>query len=463
MRTPAAPDAPARLTRARRRTPAIAPLVGLLLVAVALRAAWADDLPPAPTAFPVTAVAGTTVTAGTGSAAPEVAGPPAAPAAVPGASRPFTSVWGTATERSPVPGGARPMPSTSPAQDPATVALSAQARLPGDLAARLTTDPGFSAATVVRVGIRDLVGTWDAAGQRVDGLPAGWRYPLEVLAVEPAGYAAILDVPEVRSLQPGQALLSHSSAVVRRLGVGGRLRFADGTELTVAGVLPDALVGAGEVLVTTASPLAPTWAAYVLATRVDAGDEAPMERFAHLDGVTMIQVRGGEVPVLRHAPDLMAPSRLKRAFGEFAVADAPGRWFEQGASWQQAALQREDLPIVGTQACHTLMLQPLRAALQELVDRGLDHLIDPGDVGGCWAPRTQGARTPSSHAWGIAIDLNVQGNLMGATPTLAAEVVEVFTAYGFAWGGDWPLPDGMHFELVVDRPPGERWLAATGW
>jgi hypothetical protein len=31
------------------------------------------------------------------------------------------------------------------------------------------------------------------------------------------------------------------------------------------------------------------------------------------------------------------------------------------------------------------------------------------------------------------------------------EIIEVMASHGFTWGGDWPVPDGMHFELVVDR------------
>jgi hypothetical protein len=459
MRTTADPHAEARSARARRRTPAIAPLVGLLLVGAALHTAWAADLLPAPEPEGVIAPTGL-ATAGTTGA------PPGAPdgasevlsASVTAPSRAFTSIWETGADAAHPPSTRTTDPRSNPAADPATIALSAQRPLPADFVARLTADPAIEQVTVVRGGFRDLVTTWDADGEVVDQLGAGWRFPVEVLAVEPTGYARLLDVPEVLDLGPGDALLSESSAAVRRLGVGGRLRFTDGTEVRVAGVLPDTLLGAGEVVVTTASPLAPTFGLYVLARRSDAGDETVLERFREVGGTTLVQVRGGQVPVLRHAPDVMAPSRLKRAFGEFAISDAPDRWFEQSTAWQQAALERRELPIIGAQTCHVLLFDPLTAALEELVARGLDHVLDPADVGGCWGPRVQVVRAPSSHAWGISIDLNVATNGFGATPSLPREVVEVFTDNGFAWGGDWPVPDGMHFELVVDRPPGEHWL-----
>ncbi|MFP4310392.1 MAG: M15 family metallopeptidase [Nitriliruptoraceae bacterium] len=463
MRTTARAATTARSSRARRGAPAAIPLVGLVLVGLALRAAWGADLlpPPEPRAHLATTVPGSLAPRSEDAGSAVLA---SVATAATGDTRAFTSIWDRGPEAATGAQRAAP-PEANPASDPATIALSAQSRLPGDLAARLRADPAIEAATVVRAGYQDLVATWDAEGRAVDRTEAGWRYPIEVLAVEPAGYAALLQVPEVLDLGPGEALLSASSAVVRQVGVGGRLRVADGTEVRVAGVLPDPLVGAAEVLVTTASPLAPTWEAYVLARRADAGDEEVLRRFRNVAGTPLVQVRGGEVPVLRHAPDLMAPARLKRVFGEFAISDAPGRWFQQDAAWQAAALERRSLPIVGEQTCHVLLFDPLTAALEELVERDLDHLLDPGDVGGCWGPRVQVVRAPSTHAWGISIDLNVQTNGFGATPTLPAEVVEVFTRHGFAWGGDWVVPDGMHFELVVDRPPGERWIADpdAGW
>jgi hypothetical protein len=348
-------------------------------------------------------------------------------------------------------------PEPEPASDPATVVFSAHGDLPPDLAARAEADPALLAATLVRGDTLGLVATWDASGAAVDELPPDWRFPVEVLAVEPAGYVAVLGVDDVTTLAPDEALLSESSATVRRVGVGGRLRFVDGTEVTVTGVLPDELLGAGEVVVTTASPLAPTRPRYLLATRSDPDDDGVLERYREVGEHGLVAVHGGEVPVLRHAADVMAPVRLKRAFGEFALTDGPGRWVQQGATWLRTAYQEQEVPIIGLLECHEAMFAPLSAALQDLVDRGLAHLVDPDDSDGCWAPRVQAGTTPSSHAWGIAIDINVQGNHFGATPTMPDEVIEAFARQGFVWGGDWLIPDGMHFELVVDRAPGDRW------
>ena len=144
-----------------------------------------------------------------------------------------------------------------------------------------------------------------------------------------------------------------------------------------------------------------------------------------------------------------------------SVADAVGsfsyRYYEDGTvepdpGWAAANLRTEAVPILGNVTCHRVMLPQLRAALQELVDSGLADLVDPGDFGGCYAPRFV-AGDPSKglslHTWGIAVDLNVQGNLRGTTGEIDRRVVEVFKRWGFAWGGDWSYTDPMHFELAA--------------
>ncbi len=339
------------------------------------------------------------------------------------------------------------------AVSPRTIAISVQGGLPEGLADDVAAEPDVELLTVVRGATLGLVSTRDADGEVVDEVPDGWRFPVEVLAVDAGDYDRVLEVPEVVALGPDEALLSESSAAVRRLGPGGQLRFRDGTTLTVAAVLPDAVLGAAEVLVTTDTPLAIDTQRYLLARTQQPPDLARRADLVALAGPRATLEVGGEVPVLRHAAGVMPPARLKVHFGEFAMTDGPDRWIQQGVTWLREYYAEEEVPILGTTECHRDMFPPLRAAMQELVDRGLAELVDEDDFGGCWAPRTQGSAALSSHAWGIAVDLNVAGNHYGAEPTMPVEIVEVMAAHGFAWGGEWPVPDGMHFELVVDRSP----------
>jgi hypothetical protein len=52
----------------------------------------------------------------------------------------------------------------------------------------------------------------------------------------------------------------------------------------------------------------------------------------------------------------------------------------------------------------------------------------------------------STHAFGLAIDINALSNVLGTTGNMPIEVVRQWEAEGGDWGGDWTRPDPMHFE-----------------
>ncbi|MDV6013381.1 M15 family metallopeptidase [Haloechinothrix sp. LS1_15] len=143
-----------------------------------------------------------------------------------------------------------------------------------------------------------------------------------------------------------------------------------------------------------------------------------------------------------------------------SVADALGsfqyRYFSDGTvepdpQWVRQNIRTEQVPILGMVTCHKVMLPQLRAALEEIVDRGLADAIDPDDYGGCYVPRFIGhdpARGLSLHTWGIAFDINVSTNQRGTQGEIDRDVVRIFQKWGFAWGGDWEWTDPMHFELA---------------
>ena len=119
-----------------------------------------------------------------------------------------------------------------------------------------------------------------------------------------------------------------------------------------------------------------------------------------------------------------------------ARTSAPRRCRSSG----QRHLQQGDLPAA-------------RAALHEVVERGLADEIHPGEYAGCYYPRfIAGTTTLSNHSFGLALDLNVPGNQRGTVGEMDRGVVAIFKKWGFAWGGDWRYTDPMHFEMnaVVD-------------
>jgi hypothetical protein len=119
-------------------------------------------------------------------------------------------------------------------------------------------------------------------------------------------------------------------------------------------------------------------------------------------------------------------------------------------NWVAANIVTADVPILGEVLCHRMMVPQLASALAEIEREGLASLIDTSDYGGCYVPRfisRDPKRALSMHAFGLAIDFNVQTNLYGTEGEIDPRLVEVLQRWGFEWGGDWDPPDPMHFEL----------------
>jgi hypothetical protein len=102
--------------------------------------------------------------------------------------------------------------------------------------------------------------------------------------------------------------------------------------------------------------------------------------------------------------------------------------------------------------CHVGVVGDLSAALAEVAAAGLASEIDVANAnayGGCFAPRY--SRTSgylSRHSYGMALDTNTLSNCGGCRPQMNCDVVRIFRKHGFAWGGNFRRPDGMHFEWV---------------
>jgi hypothetical protein len=98
--------------------------------------------------------------------------------------------------------------------------------------------------------------------------------------------------------------------------------------------------------------------------------------------------------------------------------------------------------------CNKDMIIPLTNAFENILHRGLTDQLKTWD--GCFNIRSKrGAKSMSLHSWGIAIDINAAWNRFGKPPTMSPELVKCFTDAGFAWGGYWKKPDGMHFQLAT--------------
>jgi hypothetical protein len=106
------------------------------------------------------------------------------------------------------------------------------------------------------------------------------------------------------------------------------------------------------------------------------------------------------------------------------------------------------------------VVDALRAALADVAAAGLGGAIDVGNAntyGGCYGGARFNRLTQtqigflSRHSYGMALDTNTVTNCQGCVPAMNCQVVRIFRRHGFAWGGNFNRPDGMHFEWVGER------------
>jgi len=175
-----------------------------------------------------------------------------------------------------------------------------------------------------------------------------------------------------------------------------------------------------------------------------------------LGAAASVQILGPDLDVTATQTAYLTGGSVAEAVGSFTYTPRPDGTVAVDPAWVSANIRTETVPILGTVTCHRAMLPQMRAALQEIVDRGLADKINPGEYAGCFYPRFI-AHDPkqglSLHSWGIAFDINVPGNQRGTSGEIDRTVVEIFKKWGFAWGGDWSYTDPMHFEMAAVVEP----------
>jgi LysM repeat protein len=129
------------------------------------------------------------------------------------------------------------------------------------------------------------------------------------------------------------------------------------------------------------------------------------------------------------------------------------------ARWETDQLARAPLPFpialswdpakqVRNLYCHRRLVPVFPAVFAEIQRRGLNKKIRT--YGGCFNFRAKRSGSKlSTHAWGVAIDLNPETNGMGQDGDMASGIVAVFESFGFTWGGRWSgrSKDPMHFQF----------------
>jgi hypothetical protein len=101
-------------------------------------------------------------------------------------------------------------------------------------------------------------------------------------------------------------------------------------------------------------------------------------------------------------------------------------------------------------SCHKLLAQIVANVFTGVQKAGLQSKII--SFGGCFSFRPQRTGTKlSTHAWGVALDLNPESNAQGTAGNMDAGVVAILKQAGFTWGGDWQgrVRDPMHFQFCT--------------
>lgn len=351
---------------------------------------------------------------------------------------------------------------------------------PGDRiapASTTTTSAAISTSTIAEVSQPETYLVWSTGGltaELVDGLAErfddlsvvrgdtveldtddGLVIPLDGLALDPEAHRSFDPPRSLDGLQPGTVALGATSAMFRGLEIGDALSVS-GRTYQVAAVASDEVVGAAEVIFSTADENAPvvTDRYALVQTELERNEFENIVRDLY-DGPAPLRIRSeDETPWMRHGDAVLPQIFIKTALGEFGYSSRSGSEFAQDPAYIEANIIEAEVPILGAIKCHETVVEMLRGAMTELVDEGLGHLVDPAGFAGCWNPRYIRATTGrpagiSRHAWGAALDLNAAANPVGSAGTQDPRLVAIMADWGFTWGGDWLVPDPMHFEYGI--------------
>jgi hypothetical protein len=350
-------------------------------------------------------------------------------------------------------------PATGQAADPSAYAVPA----PGKLKSLLTADVLVTSSRTIPESVRSAVAA-------VPGVSAAM--PLSLASLSSNGRTltiAAVDAGEFRRFTPVQS--AQSDEVWSRVaggevavdpGLPRRLEEPKGyLRLGTSSDSPDVHIGAYAPLVKQISAVVDYKRGEQLgiprdnALLVSTGKMTPsavMGKLKKAAGPTAtLQTLALEfnVDVLQTA--VLSGSSVSDAVGTFTYTPHADGSVTPDSRWVSTYIRTESVPLLGSVTCNKGMVPQLRAALTEVVQRGLADKIHPSEYAGCYYPRFI-ARDPakglSLHSWGIAVDLNVPGNQRGTVGEMDRQVVAIFKKWGFAWGGDWNYTDPMHFEMA---------------
>jgi hypothetical protein len=312
-------------------------------------------------------------------------------------------------------------------------------------------------ARTASVGLRAVT----RAGSLVHAAPDGFLIPMAMIAMPRAALGGVLgdDIPG--ALDDSTVMLNEITAQTTGAQQGDvlELRAVDGSSqwFTIGRVLPYSRIGGSELLMTPggADRLGITGDTQMIiwGIRSRPGFDTAVSNLGLESRPNTKVSRSWDS---RDPDDVLSTARLKAMVGEPWYQVGTGDAITMHPTWTATYLPATRVLLSAAipvrARCHNAVSGALSAALDEVAAAGLGGAIDLSNTntyGGCFNARY--SRTSgflSRHAYAVALDMNTTSNCQGCTPHMNCDVVRIFRKHGFAWGGNWRVPDGMHFEWV---------------
>ncbi len=96
---------------------------------------------------------------------------------------------------------------------------------------------------------------------------------------------------------------------------------------------------------------------------------------------------------------------------------------------------------------HNRIAHVVEHTFRALDDAGAWALLRTYDGGYTWREK-RGSRKMSTHAWGISLDFDAHWNRLGTKGDMHPEVLRIFRAHDWQWGGRWRRRDPMHHQFA---------------
>lgn len=301
-------------------------------------------------------------------------------------------------------------------------------------------------------------------GATVHSPPSGYLIPMVWLALPRGAVGGVVGTDVSSVLGPGTVALNEMTAGLMGARVGDVIELEAASRsvvpLRVGGIFPYSQLGGSELVFTTdtANRLGATLDTQVVIWGFD-------DRAATDAALTSVGLFGRKDTRVSRSWEAMSPddtlstARTKVALGEPWYVPTGTTTIAMHPTWEAnnltptRVLLSASIPIRAR--CHLQVVPALQNALAEVAAAGLGGAIDVANAntyGGCFVARySRLSGFLSRHAYGMALDTNTVSNCQGCVPQMNCSVVRIFRRHGFAWGGNFRRPDGMHFEWVGER------------